>query len=93
MRVQPGPGDITKLHGPMFLLAGQYDTVVPAWWLRQRFNDAGRIVGIYGELAGANHFTPVGNGGGYRGPITAWLRFHLLGDEQARGLFFGTSCG
>lgn len=26
------------------------------------------------------------------GPITAWLRFHLMGDEQARGEFFGDGC-
>ena len=24
---------------------------------------------------------------------TAWFRLHLMGDESARGLFYGASCG
>jgi len=48
---------------------------------------------VFGELGGASHATPAGGGGGFRGPLTAWFRFHLMGDEQARGEFFGTGCG
>lgn len=44
------------------------------------------------ELRGASHLTAIGNGGGFRGVTTAWFRFHLMGDEEARGEFFGTSC-
>lgn len=25
--------------------------------------------------------------------MTAWFRFHLMGDQQAGALFFGPSCG
>jgi hypothetical protein len=37
----------------------------------------------------------VGDGGGFRGMTTAWFRFWLMGDEQARGEFFGpaATCG
>lgn len=91
--IQPGPwGSIDALHGPMFILAGQYDTLVWPAYVQSRYEDAEHIVAIYGELAGADHFTPTGDGGGYRGPITAWMRFHLLGDEQARDEFFGAGC-
>ncbi|MGH3712758.1 MAG: hypothetical protein ACRDT4_04760 [Micromonosporaceae bacterium] len=91
--IQPGPwGSVNALHGPMFILSGQYDTLVPPSYVKSRYQDADHIVAIYGELAGANHFTPTGDGGGYRGPITAWMRFHLHGDEQARDEFFGASC-
>jgi hypothetical protein len=37
--------------------------------------------------------TAIGSIGDYRGPATAWFRLHLMGDESARGLFYGSSCG
>src|SRR4051794_17133954 len=92
--IEPSPyASIPALHGPMFILAGQYDTVVPAPVVRNMYDRATQIVAIYGELAGATHFTPVPDGGGFRGPMTAWLRLELMGDDQARGLFFGPACG
>jgi dienelactone hydrolase len=92
--IEPGPqGSIGALHGPMFILAGQVDFIVPpALLVIPRYNQATQIPAIYGELAGASHFTPVGDGGGFRGAMTAWFRFWLMGDEQARPVFFGTSC-
>jgi dienelactone hydrolase len=93
--IQPSPyASIDKLHGPMFLLAGQYDVVVsPALVAKPLYEKATQVVALYGNLAGANHLTPVGDGGAYRGPMTAWLRLELMGDDQARSLFFGPSCG
>lgn len=92
--IEPGPqGSISALHGPMFILAGQADFIVPpALLVLPRYNQATQIPAIYGELAGASHFTPVGDGGGFRGAMTAWFRFWLMGDEQARPVFFGTTC-
>lgn len=93
--IQPGPqGSIDALHGPMFILGGEDDfTVRPSLLVIPRYEDATHIVAVYGELAGAGHMEPVGDGGGFRGPVTAWFRFHLMGDELARGEFFGASCG
>jgi hypothetical protein len=48
---------------------------------------------MYAMLAGATHFTPPGNGGGFRGPVTAWFRAHLMADEDARAVFYGEDCG
>ncbi|WP_439377011.1 hypothetical protein [Amycolatopsis lexingtonensis] len=36
---------------------------------------------VYGELAGATHFTAAGDGGGFRGAITAWSK--VLRNELA----------
>ncbi|SDE00147.1 poly(ethylene terephthalate) hydrolase family protein [Actinokineospora iranica] len=93
--IQPGPqGSIAKLTTPMFILGGQFDfIVVPALLVIPRYTSAGHIPAIYAELRGKGHFEPVGDGGKFRGPITAWLRYQLMGDEQAKGEFFGPKCG
>jgi pimeloyl-ACP methyl ester carboxylesterase len=91
--IQPGPlASSSSLHGPALFLAGQHDDLVPPALVEQFYEAAEHVVAIYGELAGAGHFTPMGDAGGFRGPMTAWLRFHLMGDETARGEFFGPAC-
>ncbi|WP_410661194.1 acetylxylan esterase [Amycolatopsis sp. lyj-112] len=92
--IEPGPqGSATALRGPSFFLGGQFDTIViPALLVIPRYRLADQVPAVYGELAKATHFTPAGDGGGFRGAITAWFRFWLFGDERARGEFFG-SCG
>ncbi|WP_244180811.1 hypothetical protein [Amycolatopsis pretoriensis] len=66
--------------------------VVPALLVIPRYYAASQVPAVYGELAGATHFTPAGDGGGFRGAITAWFRYWLAGDQQARGVFFGPGC-
>lgn len=92
--IQPGPfGEHRRLHGPVFYLAGQLDlVVVPALLVYPRYQESDHVPAVYGELAGAGHAEPTGDGGGYRGPVTAWFRFHLLADDQARPMFFGPRC-
>lgn len=92
--IQPGPfGEHRDLHGPVFYLAGQADLVVsPLLLVHPRYRESGHVPAVYGELARAGHTEPTGDGGGFRGPVTAWFRFHLLGDERARPMFFGASC-
>jgi dienelactone hydrolase len=92
--LQPSPyAEVENLHSPVFFLAGQYDFIVAPQVVKGLYDQAGHVVAIYGNLAGANHATPSGNGGGYRGPATAWLRYQLMGDQTARSLFFGPGCG
>lgn len=81
-----------RLHGPALFFAGQFDFIVWPAIVRLQYNLASQVPAIYAELAVASHFEPGLNGGRLRGPLTAWLRFQLMGDEQARGLFFGPSC-
>jgi pimeloyl-ACP methyl ester carboxylesterase len=95
--IQPGPqGDVQALHGPMFILSGQLDlVVVPLLLVVPRYESATHIPAVYGELAGATHNTPTGDGGGYRGATTAWFRYWLADDSRARSKFLGpdATCG
>ncbi|MEU7002292.1 acetylxylan esterase [Nonomuraea sp. NPDC046570] len=91
--IQPGPlANVDAVHGPMFILAGQYDSIVWPSLVKAFYNDADHIPAIYGEVRGANHFTVVGDPGPFAAPTTAWFRFQLMGDEEARGEFFGAGC-
>ncbi|REE96737.1 alpha/beta hydrolase family protein [Thermomonospora umbrina] len=92
--IQPGPlAAPSGLHGPVLYLAGQTDKIVFPFLVQSFYNRSGHVPALYAELAGAGHFVPIGDGGGFRGLTTAWFRFQLLGDEQARGVFFGSGCG
>lgn len=92
--LEPGPqGDVSALHGPTLWLAGQRDWIVPAWAVKYRYGKNTQAPAVYGSLAGADHFTSLGDAGGFRGPITAWFRYQLMGDPQAYAEFFGPSCG
>lgn len=87
------PADLGGSKHPVLFLGGQLDVVVPpALLVIPRYNAASQVPAVYGELAGATHFTPAGDGGGFRGAITAWFRYWLAGDEQGRGVFFGPGC-
>ncbi|MFD2356535.1 hypothetical protein ACFSTC_55695 [Nonomuraea ferruginea] len=44
-------------------------------------------------MRGADHFTVVGDPGPFAAPTTAWWRFQLMDDLQARALFYGPNCG
>ena len=76
----------------MFLMTGSADTLAgSAANGRPVFTNANVPV-FWGELQGASHFVPAFNGGGYRGPSTAWYRFHLMGDKNAESVFYGADC-
>jgi hypothetical protein len=70
--------------------AGGSDTIVSASSVRARYTGV-TIAAGYAELAGASHFVPVGNAGGFRGPATAWFRWQLMGDTTACGVFIGAN--
>lgn len=92
--IQPGPLATTSaLHGPTLYLAGQNDTVVRPAWVHGFYAATAQVPAFYAELAGATHFTTVGDGGGFRGITTAWFRYHLAGDQAARPVFYGPGCG
>lgn len=72
--------------------SGQSDTVVAPSSVRSRYTGV-TIPAGYAELAGASHFVPVGDAGGFRGPLTAWMRWQLMGDANGSGLFVGANPG
>jgi pimeloyl-ACP methyl ester carboxylesterase len=80
------------VHGPAFFVAGERDTTIPPASVRQRFDASTNIPAVYGEFADADHITPALDAGAMRGPITAWLRWHLMVDAVAKRQFVGTDC-
>ncbi|WP_373186171.1 alpha/beta hydrolase [Halopseudomonas sp.] len=83
----------SRQNGPMFLMTGGQDSIAsPNLNARPVFNNANVPV-FWGERTSASHFEPVGNGGDYRGPSTAWFRYHLMNDGNAESTFYGSRCG
>lgn len=44
---------------------------------------------MMGMAKGAAHTAIEGDGGNHRGYLTAWMRYHLLGDQEAKKAFYG----
>ncbi len=83
----------TRQSGPMLLLSGGADTtVVPSVNHQPVFNRANVPV-FWATLAGASHFEPTNNGGGFRGITTAWFLYQLNGNAAATLQFEGANCG
>ena len=90
--IQPAPGNVGGLQGPMFVIAGSDDTIVSPQLVSLTVYGPATVPSVFGILAGADHFAPVGSAEGMRGYLTAWFRLHLMKDESARNLFYGENC-
>ncbi|WP_067471849.1 alpha/beta hydrolase family protein [Actinomadura hibisca] len=92
--IQPGgAADVRALRVPTFYVSGQKDGLVAPAEVKALYNASGHVPALYGELRGAGHLVPLGDGGGYRGPATAWMYAMLRNDGRARAEFFGPGCG
>lgn len=91
--IEPAGADVRVLRTPALFLAGQGDHIVPPADVRAMYEAAGHVPAVYGELRGAGHLTPLGDGGAFRDVATAWMRALLMDDAQARARFFGPDCG
>lgn len=88
--IQPFLGTDSGLHGPVLYLSGEADTVIsPASVLAKYDGQGTRIPAAYAEAAGGTHTDPIVNGNEYRAPITAWLRWQLMGDANGRDQYVG----
>ncbi|TQF74319.1 alpha/beta hydrolase [Rhodococcus spelaei] len=79
--------DVTRLTGPVFYLTGSDDpvsTAIP----QAAFHAVSPGPAARGRLLGVGHNWP-SDGGGFRGYLTAWLRFTLTGDADAARAFVG----
>jgi hypothetical protein len=72
-------------------MSGEADTIISPPGAVARFY--GQVPGpaAMGILRGADHNTVQIDGGGFRGYLTAWLRFQLADDPVAAGAFVGPS--
>ncbi|WP_370938649.1 acetylxylan esterase [Amycolatopsis sp. cg13] len=90
--IMPGPqGTVSALHGPAFFVSGQADIIVPAPYVRARFAACDQVPAVYGQLRGATHFLQGDTRYRLIGAITAWLQYHLAGDQAAKTVFYGPS--
>ncbi|HEY8524525.1 MAG TPA: hypothetical protein VIL48_06160 [Acidimicrobiales bacterium] len=76
---------------PVLFLAGENDSLRTG--IRAQFDATRDVPAAYAELAGASHLVPLGDGGGFRSAVTAWARWQLMGDTNARNQFVGPNCG
>lgn len=81
-----------RQQGPMFLMSGGGDTIAFPYLNAQPVYRRANVPVFWGERRSVSHFEPVGGGGAYRGPSTAWFRFQLMDDQSARATFYGTQC-
>ncbi|MHA6491995.1 poly(ethylene terephthalate) hydrolase family protein [Pseudomonas borbori] len=79
-------------QGPMFLMSGGGDTIAIPYLNAQPVYQRANVPVFWGERRLVSHFEPVGSGGEYRSPTTAWFRYHLMDDQSARGTFYGSRC-
>lgn len=85
---------IGQQKGPMFLMSGAADLIAAPVPNQKVVFDGIQTPVFWGTLAGADHLaSAIGDITGFRGPATAWFRLHLMGDEAARPMFYGQSCG
>jgi hypothetical protein len=80
-------------HGPMFLMSGSADTIAtPGANQTPIFGDA-EVPVFWGTRQGADHLgAATSEMSGYRGAMTAWFRFQLMGDLEAKKMFSGADC-
>ncbi|MCA9641095.1 MAG: hypothetical protein KC492_10385, partial [Myxococcales bacterium] len=87
------PASQKNQHGPMFLMSGGNDVIAPRPIQQQPVFDNTNADVFWGTLKNADHLiAAVGDISDFRGPATAWLRLHLMDDESARPIFYGSGC-
>lgn len=75
------------------MMSGTEDFITPLSANQRPVFDSSSVPTFWGTLKGADHVvTATGDLKGYRGPITAWFRLHLMGDQSAVSLFYGEGC-
>jgi len=82
-----------RQNGPMFLVSGDADLIAAPEANQKPIFEASNVATFWGTLAGGDHVTiALGNVAAYLGPSVAWFRLHLMGDEDARPMFYGQDC-
>ena len=77
---------------PLFMISGSADTVATPNNNQQPIFDTAPVPIFWGTHAGSTHFEVLGAGGAYAGPMTAWFRWKLMGDPNARSWFEKPPC-
>lgn len=88
-----GGGTSIGSTASVLFFAGSNDTIVSPTLVRSAYSRATRARAAYAELQGATHFEGTYSGGNFRPAATAWLRWQLTDDANAKPLFTGAACG
>jgi hypothetical protein len=84
-----GDASIVNIEHPIFLIGNENDTAATIEVISPQFTANENSTFVFGILLGAGHLETLGDGGRHRGYTTAWLAYHLLGDQEAYRVFFG----
>lgn len=85
--IAPSPGRIGQVEAPVFLVAGSTDSIVSAELVRSTSYAISTGPTVFGIVEEMDHMAFAGNAGDARGYITAWLMYHLQGDDSAGEAF------
>jgi hypothetical protein len=77
---------------PLFMISGSADTVATPSTNQQPIFMTAPVPIFWATHAGSTHFEVLSNGGAYEGPMTAWFRWKLMGDPNARQWFETPPC-
>jgi len=83
---------VRALTGPTFLISGEDDTLATPSSIESAFGAATKPA-VYGMAVGQDHLMPGRMPEPILGALTTWFAIHLLKDDTARPLFYGTTCG
>lgn len=89
-----GPGDefsVADLTCPALFLSGANDWLISSAATVQGYYDQATAGAGRALLKGAGHNDIQNTGGAFLGYVTAWLRYRLQADAQARGAFAGST--
>lgn len=90
--VSPGKNheyEPSRLTGSVLFLSGSNDIVISGPSVNRGYFDEAPEPAAMGLRRGADHLEPTGDGGGFRGYLTAWLRYQLMADTEAARAFVG----
>ncbi|SDW53390.1 hypothetical protein SAMN05421504_101838 [Amycolatopsis xylanica] len=88
--IMPGPLAVAgRIKSPAFFVSGQSDVVVWPATVKAKFEGASQVPAVYGQLKGTGHLLPEPGRTRLIGAATAWLRYFLAGDANAKSAFFG----
>lgn len=81
-----------KQNGPMLLLSGSADNIAAPRSNQDNVFQSANVPVFYATSQGATHFEAGYTAGNFRGPSTAWFLHHLMGNAEAKSMFYGSNC-
>lgn len=84
-----------NLHGPAMLFCGGMDDIVGCDGAQSAFDSVTDLPAMYAEYLSVDHGSWLGRMGApsvVEATVIAWMRVHLMGDDELRSWFYGPTC-